>query len=103
MKKNKNYDSTVYQSLAMILQFGLNMLVPILMMTVLGIWLDRKFGTSFWVVICFFAGSVSGGQSCYRMAKRIFTTPDRDRKRVTEEVQQEVSTKKAERKDDQSR
>ena len=42
MKKNTPYDRTVFQSMTMILQFGINMIVPIAMMTVLGIWLDRK-------------------------------------------------------------
>lgn len=69
MKKRKGDDRIVYQSLAMILQFGLNMIVPICMMSALGIWLDRKLGTSFLTVVLFVVGAVAGGQSIYRMVR----------------------------------
>ena len=36
-----NYDKGVYRSLAQVLQFGINMLVPIFLCTFLGIFLDR--------------------------------------------------------------
>ncbi len=71
MKKQKGDDRIVYQSLAMIMQFGLNMIVPICMMSALGIWLDRKLGTSFLTVVLFAVGAVAGGQNIYRMAKRM--------------------------------
>lgn len=72
MKKRKNDDRIVYQSLAMITQFGLNMIVPICLMSALGIWLDRKLGTSFLTVVLFAAGAVAGGQNIYRMARRMY-------------------------------
>jgi len=75
MKKDKPYDRTVFQSMAMILQFGINMIVPIVMMTALGIWLDRKFGTWYLTILFFFIGALAGGQNIYRMAKQIFKTP----------------------------
>ena len=76
MKKDKAYDRTVFQALTMILQFGINMVVPIAMMTALGIWLDRKFDTGYFTVILFFVGALAGGQNIYRMAKQIFRSSD---------------------------
>ncbi len=67
------YKRTVYQALAMLSQFGINMLVPIFLCTFLGIFLDRKFGTSFWVVILFFVGALAGFRNIFRLAKRIYS------------------------------
>ncbi len=73
MKHDKPYDRTVFRSLAMITQFGLNMLVPIGMMTALGIWLDARLETGWITIALFFVGALAGGQNVYRMAKRIFS------------------------------
>lgn len=56
MAKKKKYDKTVFQALAMVTQFGINMLVPIFICTFIGIWLDKKFGTSYIMIILFFVG-----------------------------------------------
>lgn len=76
MKHDKPYDKSVFQALTMITQFGINMLVPIGMMTVLGIWLDQKFETGWITIVCFFVGAVAGGQNIWRMAKRVFADHD---------------------------
>ena len=68
MKRRKSNNGSVAQALAMVMQFGINMLVPICFMSALGIWLDRKFGTSFWMILLFAVGAVAGGQNVYRMA-----------------------------------
>ena len=70
-----NYDKGVYRSLTQIIQFGINMLVPILLCTFLGIFLDRVLGTSFIVIILFFVGAVAGGRNVYIFAKQIFSRP----------------------------
>ena len=72
MKHDKPYDKSVFRALTMITQFGINMLVPIGMMTALGIWLDQKFETGWITMVLFFVGAVAGGQNVWRMAKRIF-------------------------------
>ncbi len=77
-RKKDRYDKSVYRSLALIMQFGINMLVPICMMSALGIFLDQKFGTSYIMVILFFVGAIAGGQNVYRMAKRIYDEPEAD-------------------------
>ena len=83
MKRKKRYDKSVYRSLGLITQFGINMLVPICMLTALGIYLDDKLGTSFWVIVLFLAGALAGGQNIYRMAKQIYEAPQ-EKKRQKE-------------------
>jgi len=58
--------------MTLITQFSINMLVPILMCTFLGIFIDKKAGTSFWVVILFFVGAIAGFRNIYIFAKKIF-------------------------------
>ena len=70
-----NYDKGVYRSLTQIIQFGINMIVPILLCTFLGIFLDRVLGTSFIVIILFFIGAVAGGRNVYIFAKQIYSKP----------------------------
>lgn len=72
MKRRKSFDNSVAQALAMVMQFGINMLVPICFMSALGIWLDRKLGTSFWMILLFIVGAVAGGQNVYRMARQVY-------------------------------
>ena len=68
MKNNKE----VVQSFAMIMQFGINMLVPIFGCSFLGMFLDRKLGTGFCMIILFFVGALAGFRNVYRMAATIF-------------------------------
>lgn len=70
--KKKPYDKSVYHALALVLQFGINMLVPVCMMTALGIFLDNRFGTSFLMIVLFFVGAIAGAQNVYRMAKKVY-------------------------------
>lgn len=72
MKKKRSYDRSVFQSLALITQFGINMLVPIGMMTWLGIYLDEKLETSYWTILLFFVGAIAGGRNIYLMAKKVY-------------------------------
>ena len=81
-----NYDKGVYRSLTQILQFGINMIVPILLCTFLGIFLDRFFHTSFLVIIMFFLGAAAGGRNVYVFARQIFNRPP-----VRDEVKVRVS------------
>ncbi len=75
MKSKKHYDKSVYRSFVLITQCGIQMLVPICMMTALGVFLDNKLETSFWVIILFFMGAIAGGQNVYRMGKKIASEP----------------------------
>lgn len=79
MRRSKDDRRIVMQSLAMVMQFGLNMIVPICLMTALGVWLDRKLGTSYITIILFVMGAVAGGQNIYRMAKSLYGSEEQDR------------------------
>lgn len=61
----------VLESLALVMQFGIHMLVPIFMCLFLGIWIDRRAGTSYWVIILFFMGALAGFTNVYKLAMKI--------------------------------
>lgn len=69
----------VFQALTLILQFGLNMLVPIAMCMVLGIWLDEKYDIPWIIVLLFFVGALAGFTNIFKMAKP-FMKSDRSRR-----------------------
>ncbi|MCX4321066.1 MAG: AtpZ/AtpI family protein [Lachnospiraceae bacterium] len=76
------YGKSVYHALAMVTQFGINMLVPIFLCSFLGIYLDRRFGTSFWMVVLFFAGAAAGFRNVFIFAKRVYSMKnEKDTKR----------------------
>lgn len=70
----------VVKSLAMITQFGINMIVPIIICLALGMWLDNLFGTNFIVIILFFLGAAAGFRNIFIMSKEIYGE-DSERKR----------------------
>lgn len=76
--RRRKYDKSVYQSLALITQFGINMLVPVFLCSFVGIWLDEKFSTSFWMILLFFVGALAGFRNIYIMAKRVYGSKDKD-------------------------
>ena len=85
MGKNKKYKRSVYQSLAVITQFGINMLVPIFLCSFAGMFLDRKLGTAFWFVLLFFVGALAGFRNIFILAKKIYEgdSSDEDRHQQT--------------------
>ena len=66
------YHKNVYKALSIITQFSINMLVPIFGCSFLGMFLDRKLGTGFCMIILFFVGALAGFRNVYRMAATIF-------------------------------
>lgn len=78
MGKNKKYKGTVYQSLALISQFGINMLVPICLCSILGWYLDKWFQTSWLFIVLFFVGALAGFRNVFILAKKIYETPAED-------------------------
>lgn len=75
-----NYNRNVYHALTMISQFGINMLVPIFICTFIGMAIDKKCGTSFWIVIFFFVGAIAGGRNVFLFARKIYEEPAQTRK-----------------------
>lgn len=65
------FNRSVYQAFSMIGQFGINMLAPVFICSFVGIFLDKKLGTSFLVVILFFVGALAGGRNVFRFARKI--------------------------------
>lgn len=77
------YKKNVYQSIAMITQFGINMIVPILMCSLLGVYIGKKIDMMIIVIPLFIIGALAGFRNVYIMAKKIFEQEsDRDTKHV---------------------
>ncbi len=77
-RRSPKYDKSVYRSIVLVTQFGINMLVPICMMSALGVWLDKRYHTSFWTILLFFVGAIAGAQNIYRMAKQVWESDGRE-------------------------
>lgn len=71
MKHRDDDKRETFKILPLITQLGLVMISSVGMTTALGIWLDRRLGTSYITVILFFVGAVAGGQGVYRLVKKI--------------------------------
>lgn len=80
MREQKDNNRRVMQSLAMVMQVSLNMIVPIAMLTALGVWLDKRFGTSYITIVLFVAGALAGGQNVYRMIRHMCRDEEQDGK-----------------------
>lgn len=78
MGKNKKYNRSVYQALAVITQFGINMLVPIFLCSFAGWYIDQKFQTAIWFVLLFFVGALAGFRNVYILAKKIYEGDKKD-------------------------
>ena len=70
----------VFQSLTLILQFGLNMIVPIILCTMFGAWLGKKYDIPVITVPLFIMGALAGFTNIYKMAKKIYGLGKTDRK-----------------------
>lgn len=73
MKDNKK----IFQSMTLVSQFAIHMLVPIFMCSYVGYFLDRKLGTSIIFVILFFVGAVAGGRNVFQLARKIYDEEDK--------------------------
>ena len=77
-KKGKNNDiKQVCDALVMVLQFGINMLVPIFICTFLGVWLGNKFDINWLAIPLFFVGAIAGGNNIYKMSKMFIESNDK--------------------------
>ncbi len=77
------YKKNVWQALTMVTQFGINMIVPILMCTMFGVYIGKKYDMLFIVAPLFVIGALAGFRNIYVMAKKIFEQEsDRDTKNV---------------------
>ena len=80
MKKKNNRD--IMDALVMVFQFGINMLVPIFICTMLGVWIGNKTGITWITVPLFFVGALAGFNNVYKMAKRLIDSDNKGKKNV---------------------
>ena len=77
------YRKNVWQSLVMVTQFGINMIVPILLCTVIGVYIGKKYDMLFIALPLFFIVALAGFRNVCVMAKKILEQEsDRDTKHV---------------------
>lgn len=66
----KNND--IYKSLAYLTQVGFNIFTPILLMTLLGVWIDKKLGTGHMaLMICILLGVGAGILNILKLGKKL--------------------------------
>lgn len=83
LKKNNLKEGTavkkknVFQSLVLVTQFGITMLVPILLCTLIGAYIGEKFSVPIITVPLFLIGALAGFRNVYIMAKKTYEDKDR--------------------------
>lgn len=78
----KRSNRQVFQALILVFQFGINMLVPIFMCSLFGIWLGEKTNHSWMMIPFFFIGALAGGTNVYKMSKRFLKDEHKDDRHV---------------------
>lgn len=68
-------NNQVFRYITLFTQFFLYMIVPIAGCSFLGWYMDRKFETSFWVVVMFFIGAIAGFRNIYKLAMKMTNDP----------------------------
>ena len=79
MKKINNRE--IVTSFSMVLQFGINMLVPIVLCIALGVWIGDKYDMDWIVIPLFFVGALAGYNSIFRMVKNYLKKTERKTKK----------------------
>ncbi len=77
----KKYNK-VFQLLTLILQFGLNMIVPIFLCTMFGVWLGKKYNIPLITIPLFIVGALAGFTNIFKMAKKIYGQEGDDKTNV---------------------
>jgi len=70
-----NYKRSVYNTLALISQLGISIIVPIIMCTLLGCWLDERFSLSTTIPLIV-AGVLAGIRNAYHLVHRANEDPE---------------------------
>jgi len=71
----------ITESFSMVLQFGINMLVPIVMCIAVGVWIGDKYDMDWIVIPLFFVGALAGYTSIFKMVKQYLKKTDRKTKK----------------------
>lgn len=72
-----NYKKSVYTTFAMISQVGISMIVPILLCTYAGVWLEKKYEFPF-TVIMIVLGVLAGVRNVFAIVKKIKQAAEED-------------------------
>ncbi|MCR5097634.1 MAG: AtpZ/AtpI family protein [Lachnospiraceae bacterium] len=72
MRKNRE----VFEMLTLIMQLGISMLVPIMMCTLIGVWLGKRAESNVIPVVGFVIGAVAGLESVYKIVKKYIDKKD---------------------------
>ena len=72
----------VMDALVRVFQCGINMIVPIFLCCLLGIWIGNKTGISWMMIPFFFVGALAGFTNIYKMARKVYDRNNKDRKHV---------------------
>jgi F0F1-type ATP synthase assembly protein I len=67
MKKDNRQ---VMEALVLVFQFGINMIVPIFLCSMIGIWLGERTGISWMMIPFFIVGALAGFTNIYKMVKK---------------------------------
>ena len=71
----------ITESFSMVLQFGLNMIVPIAMCIALGVWIGDKYDMDWIVIPLFFVGALAGYTSIFKMVRQYLKKTDKKTKK----------------------
>ncbi|MCR5368748.1 Putative F0F1-ATPase subunit Ca2+/Mg2+ transporter [Eubacterium ruminantium] len=71
--------SRVAENLFLVLQIGISMLVPILLCTAIGYFIDKKYHTK-WIILFIVLGVLSGFRSVYSLVKKEINAARREEK-----------------------
>ena len=66
----------VFKAFTLILQLGINIMVPIALCVAIGVFIDRKFNT-YWTVLLLFIGIMAGGRNAYKLAMSVAADGDK--------------------------
>ena len=94
--KSKN-NNEVFQSFAMVMQFGINMIVPIVACTLFGAWLGEKVNISWMALPFFIMGALAGMRNVFVFARRIYQPKNKtkgQRQEISKEINKEIKEQK---------
>ncbi len=74
-----NRNTSPLRYLILVTQVGFSVIVPTVLMTLLGIWLDQKLGTRFLVIIGVVLGIAGGVTAAWHFIRRFMPENDKER------------------------
>lgn len=80
MRRKRRSSNVVGESFVLLLEFSLDMIVPIVLCTLAGVWLGKKFDIMWLTVVFFFVGAIAGGQNIYKTSKKMMRDMDKSDK-----------------------